>query len=33
VKDKKVKATEKGTAKLKTPEAFPKTTKASQSWV
>lgn len=33
VKDKKVKATEKGTAKLKTPEAFPKKTKAPQSWV
>lgn len=27
MKNKKVKATEKGTAKLKTPEAFPKTTK------
>ena len=29
----KIKATEKGVVKLKTPEAFPKKTKAPQSWV
>ena len=32
-KGKKIKATEKGVVKLKTPEAFPKKTKAPQSWV
>ena len=32
-KGNKIKAPEKGIVKLKTPEAFPKKTKAPQSWV